>query len=196
MKVKFHQTCTTLLAALRLGVKTHGTPGRRLFFISVLIVTFCALPGCSPKIVERIVTEIRDTTIVEIHERIVHDTARVEIPFIKEVNVTRDTSSHLENDYAISDAWVEDGILHHSLQTKPQTIDAPVEVSVADTTTTHEHYEKTDSTAIEIVEVEKPLSPIQKAKIGAFPWLVGAVLLLLLWVFRKPITNILKLWLK
>lgn len=41
-----------------------------------------------------------------------------------------------------------------------------------------------DTTAVE-VKVEKSLSLSQKAKIGAFPWLVLAVLGLLLWTFRK-----------
>ena len=38
-----------------------------------------------------------------------------------------------------------------------------------------------DTTAVE-VKVEKPLSWSQKAKIGAFPWLL---LTLVLWIFRK-----------
>lgn len=158
--------------------------------IPLLIVYLFA--SCSPKIVKRIVTVTKDTTIVEVHERIVHDTARVEIPVIKEVNVTRDTSSHLENDYAVSDTWITDGLLHHSLRTKPQTIAVPVDVSVADTTTINEHYEKTDSTTVQYVQVEKPLSPIQKAKIGAFWWLLALVLGLGAWTFRKPLLKLIK----
>ncbi len=41
-----------------------------------------------------------------------------------------------------------------------------------------------DTTAVE-VKVEKSLSWSQKAKIGAFPWLLLAVVGLLLWTFRK-----------
>ena len=41
------------------------------------------------------------------------------------------------------------------------------------------------------VEVEKPLSGLQKAQIGAFPWLVFAVIGLLLWTFRKFIKKLL-----
>lgn len=50
-----------------------------------------------------------------------------------------------------------------------------------------------DSVAVErtkIVEVEKPLSGWRKWQIGAFWWLVGAVVLLLLWTFRKFIFKI------
>lgn len=50
-----------------------------------------------------------------------------------------------------------------------------------------------DSVALErtkIVEVEKPLSGWRKWQIGAFWWLCGAVVLLLLWTFRKFIFKI------
>ena len=43
-----------------------------------------------------------------------------------------------------------------------------------------------DTTSVE-VKVEKPLSWAQKAKIGAFPWLVLAVIGAALWIFRKYI---------
>ena len=43
-----------------------------------------------------------------------------------------------------------------------------------------------DTTAVE-VKVEKPLSWAQKAKIGAFPWLVLAVIGAALWTSRKYI---------
>lgn len=41
-----------------------------------------------------------------------------------------------------------------------------------------------DTTAVE-VKVEKPLSWAQKAKIGAFPWVLLALLGALVWIFRK-----------
>lgn len=49
---------------------------------------------------------------------------------------------------------------------------------------------RVDSVAVErekIVQVEKPLSAWRTFKIGAFWWLLGAVVLLLLWTFRKLI---------
>ena len=55
---------------------------------------------------------------------------------------------------------------------------------------------KVDSVAVERVKevkVEKPLSAWKSAKIWAFWWLVAAVLLLLLWTFRKPILKLLHL---
>ena len=55
---------------------------------------------------------------------------------------------------------------------------------------------RVDSVAVERikeVQVEKPLSWWQKLKIRAFWGLAGAVLLLLLWTFRKPLLKLIGL---
>ena len=103
--------------------------------------------GCSPRITPP--AEIRDSVRVEIRERPVHDTAYVDVPLIKEVNVTRDTSSHLENEYAMSDASISNGTLRHSLETRPHKIAAPVTIMVHDTLTV----EKKAETIIKEVNV-------------------------------------------
>lgn len=103
--------------------------------------------GCSPRITPP--AEIRDSVRVEIRERPVHDTAYVDVPLIKEVNVTRDTSSHLENEYAMSDASISNGTLRHSLETRPHKIAAPVTITIHDTLT----IEKKAETIIKEVNV-------------------------------------------
>lgn len=73
-------------------------------------------------------TETRDSTRVVVRtERIeTIDTVYVELPRQSEKVVVKDTSSHLENDVAISDASVDElGLLHHSLKTKPRGIPVP-----------------------------------------------------------------------
>lgn len=138
-----------------------------------LLLAVCLLASCSPRIIKEVHTEI------EYRDREVHDTATVEIPVIIEKNITRDTVSHLENTYAKSDAMVSQGLLFHSLESKPQVIKVPVTVHVTDTLYKEAQIEE------KIVEVEKPLSWWQKFRIEAFWWLSGAVLLLLAWTFRK-----------
>ncbi len=133
------------------------------------------LASCSP----RVITETE--TVIQYRDRIVTDTAVVEIPVEVEKIVTRDTVSHLENTYARSDAMVSEGFLHHSLESIPQYIKVPVEVHVTDT------LYKEAEIRTETVEVEKPLSWWQKFRMDAFWWLLGAVVLLLLWTFRKLI---------
>jgi len=154
---------------------------------AVLVIIILILSvSCSPRVTERITTITKDTTIVQIRERIIHDTAYVEIPVIIERNVTKDDSSHLENRFAVSDAWIQDGLLHHSLLTKPQTIDVPVDIPVSDTTTTHEHFEQTDSSGTQYVEVEKKLTAWQRFRMNVGGYTLFALLLLVgIWIFKK-----------
>ena len=46
--------------------------------------------------------------------------------------------------------------------------------------------------AVKEVKVEKPLSWWQRLRIGAFWWLLGGILLLTAWVFRKPILDLIR----
>lgn len=149
----------------------------------LLAILACA---CSPKVLPP--TNYTDSVRVEIRERLVHDTVTFEVPKIIEKVVTRDTASHLENDWAQSDAEVKDGFLWHSLETKPHTVYVPYEVPVHDTT----YIEKEAQTITVTKEVEKPLTWWQKARIGAFWWLLALSVSLLIYTFRKPILTLLK----
>lgn len=92
-------------------------------FIGLLI---CALLGsCCPckNLVTGETTVIQDSTQTEVKTETIYvpDTVFVEIPEQKAERTTNDSTSHLENDYAISDASINpDGSLHHTLETKPQ----------------------------------------------------------------------------
>ena len=80
-----------------------------------------------------VVVEARDSVRVEerVREIKVTDTLFVEVPMQKESTTVRDSMSHLENDYAISDARINpDGSLSHSLETKPRTDTLSREVGV------------------------------------------------------------------
>lgn len=50
-----------------------------------------------------------------------------------------------------------------------------------------------DTTSVQ-VKVDKPLSWSQKAKIGAFWYILAGLVLSLAWIFRKPVLAILKRW--
>ena len=95
--------------------------------IIAIVFLFGLIVSCSPKVIEHV------TTKIEYRDRVVHDTAKVEVPYEVEKIVTKDTVSHLENTYAKSDAVVSNGFLSHSLESKPQIIRIPVEVHVTDT---------------------------------------------------------------
>lgn len=67
--------------------------------------------------------ETHDSTKVEVRTALIEtiDTVYVELPKQSEMVAVKDTSSHLENDLAVSDASIDAlGFLHHSLKTKPR----------------------------------------------------------------------------
>ena len=140
---------------------------------AILFLLLVACAGCSPNVTHQIHTEI------QYRERLVPIVASVNIPYFVERNVTKDTTSHLENPFARSDARISDGLLFHTLESIPQTIETLVYVPVTDTLW------KDSDVITKEVPVEKNLSWSQKAKIDAFPWLMLAVIGLLLWTFRK-----------
>lgn len=129
---------------------------RKILAILAVICMFC-LVGCG---VTKPTIEHASSTRLEIRERLVfvRDSAKFTIPQIREAIRTRDTSSHLENDYAKSDARIENGLLYHDLESKPQTIYVPFEVPVPVHDTTYLESEK----ETEYVPDEKPLTTWQR----------------------------------
>lgn len=94
-----------------------------LIALSALLLASCVVSR------QTLSTNTRDSTRVEVKTEYVEtiDTVYVEMPKQAEKIVTRDTASHLENDFAISDASIDTlGFLHHSLETKRQSLPVPV----------------------------------------------------------------------
>ena len=151
-------------------------------FIIGLAIIFCfaisSMTACCPKTITKI------EKVIEYRDRVVHDTTTFEITKEVETIVTRDTTSHLENDYAQSDAVVSGGFLHHSLESKPQIIKVPFVVHVTDTLWRESEIKET------IKEVEKPLSWWGKLRMNGFWVLLVVVIGLLLYVFRKPLLKL------
>ena len=103
---------------------------------------------------EKIITETRIETVYET------DTVYLEVPKIVEKVVTKDTSSVLENDYALSTAAVSDGLLSHLLETKP--VKQPVEIQTK--IVYRDSIIFRDRVVTETLEVEKELSRWQTFK--------------------------------
>ena len=102
---------------------------RRVLWV-VAIVLLCSSCRTGRQVV---VVEARDSVrVVErVREMRVVDTVLVQVPPQREVVTVRDSSSHLENDYALSDARIlADGSLFHTLETKPRTDTLAREVGV------------------------------------------------------------------
>lgn len=106
-----------------------------VFSLVALLLGLCvavwSLVSCGPA---KPVAVVRtDSVRVEIRERIVRDTAYFQLPAQSSSIVTKDTTSVIELDFAKSTASVRDGFLHHSLETKPETLEVPVYIPVHDT---------------------------------------------------------------
>lgn len=136
------------------------------------------LSGCCAK---RIVgVSQQDSVRVEVIERVeyVPDTIEVAIPYERE-SVVRDTTSHLENDYAMSDAAIlPDGRLFHSLETRPQLRPLAIQMPVMrrDSIVYRNFYREVE------VEVKAELTRFQRFQINGF-WLLS-ILIILIFFFR------------
>lgn len=132
-----------------------------LFIATVMLFSSCRTGR------QVVVVEGKDSIRIEerVREIKVTDTLFVEVPMQKESTTVRDSMSHLENDYAISDARINpDGSLSHSLETKHRTdtLSREVGVQVRDSIVYRE------KVVPKIVLVEKGLSDWQKIQIRGF----------------------------
>ena len=98
---------------------------RRLALLAILTLCSCAVP--KPTVVQK------DSVRVEIRERIVRDTVRVELPPVVIERETEDTVSVITAKYASSTASIRGGLLYHSLSAGG-SVEVPVYVTVHDTT--------------------------------------------------------------
>ena len=157
--------------------RVEGYDARLLLYCLLTMTTIPSCSVCKPRI------EYRDSVRVEYRDRIIHDTATFYVEKEVEKIITKDTASHLENRWAVSDASVSEGLLYHSLESIPQIVKVPYEVEVHDTT----YIEKSAISEVQIKEVEKPLSRWKQAKLDAFWGLICALIISLVWIFRKRI---------
>lgn len=156
-----------------------------LIILTALLLTACA---ASRKSSTESSVLGRDIVRIEYRERtvLVPDTVYIEIPAQTAERTTPDSVSHLENDFAESDARInQDGSLYHNLKTKPQTKPVPTdkEIQYRDSIVYRDRILKVKDKVVETVEVEKKLSWFQKTEIGGF-W---ALLLILAIIYRKKL---------
>ena len=135
-----------------------------LFIFSALCVACSVARQAAPS--ENLSTRVEVITVFE------KDTVLVEIPQIVEQVQTMDTVSFLENEFAKSSAEVSDGILSHSLETKP--VQKPVEIQKE--IVYRDSVVFRDRTVVETVEVEKPLSGWQQFKIKTGGYAIGMII--------------------
>ena len=148
-----------------------------LVLFSALCVACATARQAAPS--EKIITETRIETVFQT------DTVFLEVPKIVEKIVTADTVSVLENEYAKSEASISDGLLAHSLETKP--VQQPVEVQTKIVYRDSVIFK--DVVVYETVEVEKELTGWQNFKMKMGGWFLGILSLLalvaIIWIIIK-----------
>ena len=148
-----------------------------LVLFSFVAVACSSLRQVTPT--EKIVTEMRVETVFQT------DTVFLDVPQIVERIVTKDTVSFLENEFAKSAASVSDGLLSHSLETKP--IQKPVEVQTK--IVYRDSVIVQDRVVTEILEVEKELTGWQSFKMKMGGWFLGILSILalaaIIWIIIK-----------
>ena len=123
-----------------------------------------------------------DTRYIRYTEK---DTVFVEIPAQAAERTAADSVSHLENDFAVSDARINaDGTLFHNLKTKPQKKPVPVD-KVIERKDTIVYVDK----KVEVpVPVEKKLGWWDRTSINLFSYSLGIIAVLayiIIWLVRK-----------
>ena len=141
-----------------------------LILLSAVCVACATARQAAPS--EKIVVETRIETVYKT------DTVFLEVPKIVEKIVTADTVSVLENDYAKSEASVSDGILAHSLETKPvkQPVEVQTQVVYRDSVIVK------DNVIVQTVEVEKELTGWQSFKMAMGGWMLGIIIFMIVCV--------------
>ena len=121
---------------------------------------------------EKILVETRIETVYKT------DTVYLEVPKIVEKIVTADTVSVLENEYAKSEASVSEGLLAHSLETKPvkQPVEVQTQVVYRDSVIIK------DNVIVQTVEVEKELTGWQSFKMAMGGWMLGLIIFMIVCV--------------
>lgn len=159
--------------------------------IFLIVAAVLLVGGCSPGKQLAKTQQQQDSTRVEVRKKVVYvtDTVYLEIPAQTAERTTRDSTSHLENDYAESDARINpDGSLFHDLKTKTQKIPKEVKTPVEQNdSTVYKYKENTVYETVE-VEVERELTWWQKTQIYCF-WIA---LLVIVITYRKGILSIIK----
>ena len=141
-----------------------------LILLSAVCVACATSRQATPS--EKILVETRIETVYKT------DTVYLEVPKIVEKIVTADTVSVLENEYAKSEASVSEGLLAHSLETKPvkQPVEVQTQVVYRDSVIVK------DNVILQTVEVEKPLSGWQSFKMAMGGWMLGLIIFMIVCV--------------
>lgn len=151
-----------------------------------LIVLFCL---CSCGAQRGVLTAQKDSVRTVISERVIYRDTVIHVPVPAESDkaVLRDTdTSLLQTSLAVSEAWVSDGNLHHTLRNRSDSVRI-VPIKIPEKRRNIEQYNFQTRTVT--VEVERELTRwqkfIQSLGLGAFVAACAAILYLAIRIIRR-----------
>lgn len=164
-----------------------------IFIITLFVL---AISGCKtqkhiPMSLHSVVLNNSDSVKIEtiVETDYVPIEVSVDLPQQAVSNNTPNDSSHVETDLAMSDAWIADGVLHHNIKNKSGQLKGQSFVP--------QKTEKINKEVIEVkeipvpepypVEVERKFSLMEQIKLAVFWYLIGAVIVSIGIIFRKPL---------
>ena len=155
-----------------------------------LLLVSCSTTKKATQVLTPVATETASTKVVE-KQIFVPDTVFVEIPDQQAERTTQDSISFLETDYAASTARINlDGTLYHDLknkaQRKPVQHDTPV--------LTKDSLVYVNKKTPVPFPVERDLTLWEALSIKYFKWLLPLFASALLWIFRKPILALIRIF--
>ena len=162
-----------------------------LVFFSALVLTIMCTSGCSPKIYKEVIEKEKVVYRDSISWRDTTLYAQVPLESGQAIVSVGDTARR-ETSVAAAESWV-DSLGHLNLTLKNKRTVLPVVAKIPSRTIFTGITQNKAEFLTKYVQVEKPLSWWQKSKIGAFWWLIGALVLCLLWIFRKPLLKLIAL---
>ena len=140
------------------------------------LVVSCAVP--------KVVQEQRDSTVIHIKDSIRFRDSLVLVPVPEGADKAKlpDTdTSFLQTSVAESEAFVKDGVLHHSLRNRSEAV-IPIRITIPERIRTEEKGLTRYLKQVERVEVEKELSRWQRFLQG-LGW--TALIAVVLWIINK-----------
>ena len=140
------------------------------------LVVSCAVP--------KVVLDQRDSTVIHIKDSIRFRDSLVLVPVPQGADKAKlpDTdTSFLETSVAESEAFVKDGVLHHSLRNRSEAV-IPIRITIPERIRTEEKGLTRYLKQVERIEVEKELSRWQRFLQG-LGW--TALIAIVLWIINK-----------
>lgn len=159
----------------------------------MLVLTLAIITGCRttnpPPSPTLPVISIKETDNEKYIHRETIDTVFIEIPAQSAERTTPGKESHLETEYAESDARInEDGTMTHTIKNKPGKKPVPVK-NEKDTIYLEKKVEVPIPTEVP-KEVERKLTAWEKTRLKTWGWLAAAFGISVAWIGRKQIITL------